>query len=286
MELLGKPRRSEFQGPNASRQFFTVFNDVLLLSRDLFSGFDAKAEIRRLLKGEPEGVETPNSRAGFALIVQETELKLRAYFSILPMESDINLGGDSYAQFVAFYRRLLEKALYHRYLAELNDAVGAIFIGEDELLDAAAEDTGSLRTSHNASSRTSCTTPVERRAEPTRPIFLFSAKAAVSDALSCGRIISRPPRVWSISCAWLPNGVHKFLDKISNDIGNGFVQRIKAAWEAAGFNCRSDVSLRSFDPGLPDIDLLVISEEPTLGYVIFVCELKSCESRRGGLRNN
>ncbi len=32
--------------------------------------------------------------------------------------------------------------------------------------------------------------------------------------------------------------------------------------------------IRPYDPALPDIDLLVISEEPTLGYVVLACETK------------
>jgi hypothetical protein len=65
-----------------------------------------------------------------------------------------------------------------------------------------------------------------------------------------------------------------FLDQVSNEISYAFVQRVKAAWEAEGFTCLDEVSLRDFDPTLPDIDLLVVSCELTLGYVIHVCELK------------
>lgn len=37
----------------------------------------------------------------------------------------------------------------------------------------------------------------------------------------------------------------------------------------------SEVSLGAIDPRLPDIDLLVVAEEPTLGFVLLVCEVKS-----------
>jgi hypothetical protein len=57
-----------------------------------------------------------------------------------------------------------------------------------------------------------------------------------------------------------------FLSNVSNVLGAQFVQRIKAAFEAQGFTCRSEMSLRAIDPELPDIDLLVIAEEPTLGF--------------------
>jgi hypothetical protein len=49
---------------------------------------------------------------------------------------------------------------------------------------------------------------------------------------------------------------------------------VKASFEAQGFTCHAEFSLRKFDAGLPDIDLLVIAEEPTLGFTMFVCEVK------------
>jgi hypothetical protein len=66
-----------------------------------------------------------------------------------------------------------------------------------------------------------------------------------------------------------------FLSNISNPLGAQFVRRIKVAFEAQGFTCRSNLSVRAIDPKLPDIDLLVIAEEPTLGFVLLVCEVKS-----------
>jgi hypothetical protein len=35
------------------------------------------------------------------------------------------------------------------------------------------------------------------------------------------------------------------------------------------------MSLRTIDSKLPDIDLLVIAKEPTLGFVLLICEVKS-----------
>lgn len=264
-----------FSDPTIPRQFFTVFNDMLLLSRDMFTSFTAGEEIRRLLEGEPEGQQTPDAEAAFALIAQEVEIKLRAYFSILPMDAEIALGGYSYGQFVAFYRRLLEKALYHRYLAKLDDAVGAIFIAEDELVAAAQEDPG--------------LPPSVTRAILADIVFDGAAVASKADASyfslfregASSRIVMRSHHfalaegLVNLLRVVAQRRPRAFLDRVSNALGKAFVQRVRAAWEAEGFVAHADVSLRSFDPALPDIDLLVISEEPTLGYVVFVCELKS-----------
>ncbi len=65
-----------------------------------------------------------------------------------------------------------------------------------------------------------------------------------------------------------------FLAHVSGPLGDGLGDRMAAAFVDQGFRCLREVDLTPFDPSLPDIDLLVISEEPTLGYVILVCELK------------
>jgi hypothetical protein len=58
-------------------------------------------------------------------------------------------------------------------------------------------------------------------------------------------------------------------------VARKFTSSIAAKFAAQGFHCLTEVKLDTFDPALPDIDLLVISEEATLGYVLLICELKS-----------
>ncbi|WP_156963641.1 hypothetical protein [Muricoccus aerilatus] len=168
-----------------------------------------------------------------------------------------------------------KKALYHRYLAKLNDAVGAIFIAEDELVETAQEDPG--------------LPPSVTRAILTDIVFDGAAVASKADASyfslfregASRRIVMRPHHfalaegLVNLLRVVAQRRPRAFLDRVSNALGKAFVQRVRAAWEAEGFVAHADVSLRSFDPALPDIDLLVISEEPTLGYVVFICELKS-----------
>jgi hypothetical protein len=55
-------------------------------------------------------------------------------------------------------------------------------------------------------------------------------------------------------------------------MAQAFVKRCKTVFEEQGFTARTNVRLPLAH--LPDIDLLVISEEPMLGYVVFVCEIK------------
>lgn len=265
----------KFTDRSIPRQFFTVHNDLVLGSMHHFRDFEHSDEIMRLLKHEPEGLVTPNVQAADPLIQAEADLKLAAYFSLISAESQIDLGGYSYGQFLNVYRMLLTKAIYHRYLARVQHAVGAIYMPEEQLLDGISgdlgipPDVGRCILKDLVCDRDAATDRVDasyfslmREGKPDGQIVMRPHHFATAEGLvSMLRVIAqRRPRT--------------FLDQVSNEIGSAFVRRVKAAWEAEGFTCLSEVSLRDFDPTLPDIDLLVISCEPTLGYVIYVCELK------------
>jgi hypothetical protein len=257
------------------RQFFTVHNDHILNSLYHFRDFHLSADIERLLENEPEGVVTPNLEAAEPLIQAEADLKLSAYFSLIAPDSQIDLGGYSYEQFLRVYRLLLQKALYHRYLAQVQGVVGAIYIPEEELLEGIDFDLG-------ISPKITRLVLEDLVFDRTSPADRLDAAyfSLAREGEPGGRIVMRPHH-FSIS-EGLVNALRviaqrrpqTFLDQLSNQIGKAFVSRVRAAWEAQGFICRSEVTLRDVDPTLPDIDLLVISCEPTLGYVIYVCELK------------
>ncbi|MCJ2877491.1 hypothetical protein JUM41_24920 [Rhizobium pusense] len=264
-----------FGDKSIPRQFFTVHNDQLLGSQYHFRDFNHSEEIVRLLKDEPEGVITPNFEAADPLMRQEADLKLAAYFSLIPPDSQIDLGGYTYQQFFNVYRMLLTKALYHRYLARAQDAVGAIYMPEQDLLAGIQEELG---IAPDTAQRILQDLVYDRNA--TAGKVDASCFSLTREGETGGRIVMRPhhfaiaeglANMLRVIAQRRPN---TFLEQVSNEIGSAFVRRVKAAWEAEGFICHSEVSLREFDATLPDIDLLVISVEPTLGYVIFVCELK------------
>ena len=264
-----------FADKSIPRQFFTIHNDLVLLSQHQFSEFDHSAEILRLLEQEPEGVVTPNLEKAEPLIQAEVDLKLAAYFSLIGTDSQIDLGGYNYEQFLKVYRLLLTKALYHRYLARAQEAVGAIYMSEGDLLDGIASD---LDISHDIGRRILKDIVFDQDAISSRVDASYFS--LIREGEPDGRIVMRPHKfaiaegLVNMLRVIAQRRPQTFLEQVSNQMGNAFVQRVKIAWETEGFICLSEVSLRDYDPTLPDIDLLVISPEPTLGYVIFVCELK------------
>ncbi|RTL50055.1 MAG: hypothetical protein EKK40_13755 [Bradyrhizobiaceae bacterium] len=266
-----------FNDRSIPRQFFTVHNDFILKSRDHFAGFGNPENVRALLKGQPEGETTDNVVQAAPLLEQEVELKLAAYFSILGEDLHSDLGGYSYAQFLKLYRSLMGNALYHRYFAQANNAPGAIFIVEQNLLqdieraeiDIPVEAVKSILNDivfgiGASDSRTDASyfSLLREGASPGRIVLMPHHFATSEGLVNLLRVVAqRRPAT--------------FLKHLSEEIGKQFTERVKTMFEAQGFSCRSNVSLRDIDPKLPDLDLLVISEEPTLGYVLLVCELKS-----------
>nr|CAD6631224.1 hypothetical protein RNT25_04593 [arsenite-oxidising bacterium NT-25] len=267
--------RVRYADSSLPRQFYTVWNEHLELSREMFADTTYVEAARALLKGEVEGQMSPNVEAASQQIELEVDQKLRAYYSILDPTSSVDLGSYTYAEFITIYRALLGNALYHRRFGEANDQIGAIFIEYDRLLSDMETATDLPRTKiasilddlifddakHHERLDASYFS-LMREGNGNRRIVLrpvdFTTHEGLVNAL---RVVAiRRPNV--------------FLRNVSVELGVRFAARVKAAFDAAGFRCLSEISLSTFEPQLPDIDLLVICEEPTLGYVLFVCELK------------
>ncbi len=273
-----RPNRVDirFGDRTVPRQFFTVANDLFMGTVGRLEKWNKIDEILRLLENEPEGVHTPNTIAALELIQEEVELKIDGGFSILPSTSNVDLGGYSYAEFLSVYRQMLLLALYHRYLAYGQGLVGALYVSEDEFIAVLERGSGLSQVAVRriladlifdaaaaADRLDGALFSIMRDASPDRTLVIRPHHLVVTEGIvNTLRVIAqRRPKL--------------FLNEISNPMGKAFVARMKSAWQAQGFTCRPEVSLKDFDPKLPDIDLLVISEEPTLGYVVFVCELKS-----------
>jgi hypothetical protein len=265
-----------FHDRSLPRQFFTTWNEWYFLSEKTFRGFTASDKIRRLLKGAPEFELGDAHQAIDPLLQEHADRKLAAYFSILSLESDIDLGGYSYRDFIALYRVLMMKALYHRYQAEVNQAFGCVFMETGELTDMLAGETGVDATKVN---RILQDLVYDKSAVAGRVDASYFS--LMREGAPPHRIIMRPYNfsqaegLVQLLRVVAQRRPANFLSNVSNALSTQFVRRIKAAFEAQGFTCQSEMSLRAIDPKLPDIDLLVIAEEPTLGFVLLVCEVKS-----------
>lgn len=254
------------------RQFNVSLNESVVGAREHFADTSRQDALKALIKGRDEW--TGFDEQFDSLLKAEVDHKLLAYFAVLPPDSPADFGGYTYAQFYQFYRILAAKALWHRWHAEVNGTGGALTIAQDELIEAGQQDTGIDRSTLELILRD-----------------LVYDKQAESEGLSpgyfslmreggTGRIWMRPMHfslhegVVGLMRVAAHRRNDQFLNHVSNPLGANFVQRMAGAFRAEEFECLTEVKLTQYDQTLPDIDLMVISHEPTLGYVILVCECK------------
>jgi hypothetical protein len=258
------------------RQFYLTWNNHMFSSREISEAVSStSSQIEGLLAESPEFRTTEDHLRAWPLLEREADEKLRRYYCLLDPSSTLDLGGYTYAQFYAVYRSLLIKALYHRYLGHIRGGGGAITINKEELIAAITEELGldQATTARVLADITYGERDGSRRLNPVyfslyelpdgNTVMMIPATFAVAEGLvSIFRLVGlRNPKLFS--------------RELSTPLSNALVARVRKAFEAHGFQCRSNVRLDRFDSSLPDIDLLVISEELTLGYHIFLLEIKN-----------
>lgn len=256
------------------RQFFMSWNNWFLDSIAAFAEEQPGQRIRSLLRGTPEFEMTAEAIEAQNLIQQEVDIKFDLYFNLVS-DPSVTAGEYTFADFFKVYEALLMKALYHRYHSEVNSAYGAISM---PLADLARDLEDSVENvSADTASRVVADISYGAEAHRARLNPVYFSLYHLPDQ---GEIIMLPHdfATWEGFVSFLRlialRDPELFLGNFSNQIGNALVSRVAKSFGDAGFHVRTNVALRGYDVELPDIDVLVISEERTLGYVIFVCEVK------------
>ena len=257
------------------RQFFISWNSWFLDSMTAFADKDREQRIEGLLQGAPEFELTPEAIEAQELIQAEVDLKLGLYFNLVP-DTSVSAGAYTFADFMTVYGALLLKALYHRYHATLNGARGILSMP----LDVLAHDLESSVQNVSAETARGVVLDIAYGAEARRagldPVYFSLYHLPDRD-----EIVMLPHHfaVWEGIGSFLRlvalRDPQLFLRSFSQQIGDALVVRLAKAFEDAGFRARTNVSLRGYNTDLPDIDLLIISEERTLGFAVLACEVKS-----------
>ncbi len=66
-----------------------------------------------------------------------------------------------------------------------------------------------------------------------------------------------------------------YLRTVSPVVSCNFVYHVAGFFESVGSTCATNVPASRSDWSVPDVDILAISEKLTLGYVVFLCEVKA-----------
>lgn len=224
-------------------------------------------DIVSLLKGAKQwDFENPNLVQALEAIKLEVEWKIRHYFSHIPEDSDINMGGYSYREFISVYKELLFLSLYERYHSKANDLSCVITYQENELANALEQATeisaisckGILR---DISSSSRCTFIY---LSSSNKYFLFPFSFSLKDGIS------------ALLKQYAQKNSNLFSANYASVIGDSLVKKVASYFdEYKNFHVFKEISLQSYSSDLPDIDCLIVSYEPSLGFHFFVCEVKN-----------
>lgn len=261
-----------FADPSIPRQFFVVANNHYLGSMETFASLDIREDLEQLLRGTPEFEVTDAGIEAHGLIETEVDLKLGVYFDLVADKS-VSVGGYSYADFCTVYRGLVVKALYHRYHCQINDSHGIIEMGLDEIAGDIEESTEDL--SADVARQILLDMSYGEHATDVDPLYfsLFRLAGEVDSII----MLPHHFAIWEGFVNFLRvlalRNPQQYLESFSKQIGDGLVHRLADGFHSAGFTADTNVTLPGGD--LPDIDLMVMSKEPTLGYVFLICEVKA-----------
>lgn len=227
--------------------------DVTLLSvEELFS----------LLKGQDEEEIYKNQEVKI-FIENETKNKLDSYKFGMPKDNNISFGKYTLGEFLDIYECLLVSAVYRRYYSFANDLPSVVITTRDEYIQ-------------NIN---------EYDEEKVSAILIDIARASKGTFYY---IEEDDTFVLSMSAFSLRNGINDLLryharingnlllTNISGPLGDELVKEMENLFlQYENFKCKTDMKLNKFDESLPDIDLLIVSYEPSLGFHIYICEIKN-----------
>lgn len=208
----------------------------------------------------------PNVAKVLASIEMETDWKIKHYFSHIPENSCIDLGGYLYSEFISIYKQLLYISLYERYYSKANNLSCVITYDEKQLINALKENTGidvskceKILRDIASSSRGTFNYFYSDNTYYLFP-FSFSLKDGINAILK--QYAQKDSDAFSAHCA----GV----------IGDSLVSKVSGYFDSfKNFCVFKEILLQGYSKDLPDIDCLIVSYEPSLGFHFFVCEVKN-----------
>jgi hypothetical protein len=264
-----------FKDSSIPRQFFIQANNNLMTSFDTFEGYDGPTRIMSLLKGKNEFLYSNDIAEAGKIIEEMVELKFGLYYTFLEPDDDVDLGGYRYRDSYLVFKALVMKALYHRYHHLANESPGILLVTVPNLINDLNEATDLPA---SVCSRVLEDMIYTRRAneEKIEPVYFSMYQLRTDEQIAFS------PYELSVTEGFINlfrvialRRPELFLTNLSMRLAANLVDNVANMFGQQGFKCVKNVRLNHFDNRLPDIDVLVISEEPTFGYVLFCCEVKN-----------
>lgn len=199
-------------------------------------------------------------------IEKEMMKKIQYFSSYIPEDSDIDVGGYKYKEFFAVYKELLFIALYERYNSKANNLSCVITYPENDLSDVIAKNISIKKEKcicilRDISASSRCTF---NYFSDNKDYILFPYCFSLIDGIN----------------GFLKNYAHKdsssFSANCADIIGSALVEKVSGYFNKyRNFYVFREVKLKKYNTELPDIDVLAVSYEPSLGFHFFCCEVKN-----------
>lgn len=197
----------------------------------------------------------------------EIEWKISYFFSYVPEDSMIKTRGYLYSEFISVYKVIMFYALYERHYSMANSISSVITYTEDEIGNAIQQQTPEI----SIEKIKKIMSDISLSSRSTL-IFLKKESKYYLSALSF-TLVDIISNFLRLNARCEPN---HFSSNIAHIIGNGLVLKVKRSFEQhKNYRVLCDVKLNKFDEKLPDIDILAISYEPSLGFHLFIGEVKN-----------
>jgi hypothetical protein len=256
-------------------QFRIIDNNYRLKSREISMNSIDRLKLLELLSRADEFTMSDENIKALEIIGQEVEIKLNSYYNFFTGLEDAKLGTYTVSEFTKVFKAILTKALYHRYYNRIKKDPIPISIKLSELIEATQSETG---------------VPVEI----CRDIFMdisynrVTKQRKIQPMHCCLYYFEDSDTIWmspNIVCFWegfvnilrisAIKDPNNFQKNISGKLSENFTNHLIDLFTNKGFICIPNIKLNKFDSRLPDIDILVISKEPSLGYVLYCVEVKN-----------
>jgi hypothetical protein len=251
------------------RQLLAEMHSFIFNSKDMSKKIysDNEKTIEELLKGTNSfDYENENVVMASNYILQELQIKSDSFFSYIEADSEISFGQYSYSEFFKVYHMMMFYALYERHNSRANNLSGVITYAEEELICTAEQNI--------QIEKSKCKKILLDIASASRSTFvyfktnskfyLFPTAFSLLDGIS------------SILKQYAQLDSDAFSEHFAGLIGDGLVNEIKSEFSSySNFRTLTDLKLDKYDPSLPDIDVMAISYEPSLGFHFFIAEVKN-----------
>lgn len=256
----------QVKDPSIFRQLASEIQSFATNSNSSSHPGNYKATIGLLQGTEYWDTTSEKVQETFELIEREVDMKILHFFSYIPFDSQVDIGGYKYEEFFKIYRCLLYISLYERYYSAANKISSVIIYNEALLVQQLSDETNinNKVTEKILSDISSSSRNTFIYLSQNNEYLLFSFSFSLKDGI--GGILKQ------------------FAQKNSDDfsthcgliIGDSLVKKISSYFsDYRNFKILNDVLLKKFDTSLPDIDVLAISYEPSLGFHFFVAEVKN-----------